>query len=204
MISLKNGTSWESSGKIAIKSPIQGAGSLMRTIPIGMFNRKNPQKNIVDSENISKITHASKISINSCVVYDQIIAEIINQDATYGDLKTILEYTMNLPTTIPEIHKSMDSAMKRENQIENYQNRKPNVLIIFETSIWILLTTNSYYEAIIKAINLGGDTDTTAAITGGLAGCLYGFESIPDRWLEPILQKEAFMEQGKKLYELVK
>ena len=43
-----------------------------------------------------------------------------------------------------------------------------------------------YNEAILKAVNLGDDTDTSGAVTGGLAGLLYGFESIPEAWVASI------------------
>ena len=51
-----------------------------------------------------------------------------------------------------------------------------------EASLWCFLTTMDYKSAVLKAVNLGEDTDTTAAITGGLAGCLYGNERIPGEW----------------------
>ena len=63
------------------------------------------------------------------------------------------------------------------------------VLHTLEASIWCLLTTSSYEEAVLKAVNLGNDTDTTAAVTGGLAGLLYGFESIPKKWLEVLARR---------------
>jgi len=45
------------------------------------------------------------------------------------------------------------------------------------------MTTNNYQEAVLRAVNLGFDTDTTGAVTGGLAGLLYGYENIPENWL---------------------
>src|SRR5690606_25670847 len=53
-----------------------------------------------------------------------------------------------------------------------------------EESIWCLFTTDNYHDAVLKAVNLGSDTDTTAAVTGGLAGLLYGFDNIPPDWLQ--------------------
>lgn len=50
-------------------------------------------------------------------------------------------------------------------------------------AMWCLLTTDNYRECILKAVNLGSDTDTTAAVAGGLAGIMYGLEGIPDEWL---------------------
>ena len=64
------------------------------------------------------------------------------------------------------------------------------VLHTLEASIWCLLTTEDYKTATLKAVNLGDDTDTTGAVTGGLAGLLYGFESIPANWIEQIARKK--------------
>ena len=55
-----------------------------------------------------------------------------------------------------------------------------------EAGIWCLLTTNNYTEAVLKAVNLGMDTDTTGAITGGLAGLLYGYGNIPGKWINQL------------------
>jgi ADP-ribosylglycohydrolase len=64
------------------------------------------------------------------------------------------------------------------------------VIHTLEASIWCLLTTDNYSDAVLKSINLGDDTDTTAAVTGGLAALLYGFESIPNEWLDQLARKE--------------
>ncbi|MGW0590972.1 ADP-ribosylglycohydrolase family protein [Streptosporangium sp. NPDC002607] len=54
------------------------------------------------------------------------------------------------------------------------------------SALWALRTTSSYADAVRVAIDLGGDTDTVAAVTGGLAGALYGADAIPVRWTEPL------------------
>ena len=58
-----------------------------------------------------------------------------------------------------------------------------------EASLWCLLTTNDFPSAVLKAVNLGRDTDTTAAVTGGLAGLCYGFEAIPSKWVNAVARK---------------
>ena len=64
------------------------------------------------------------------------------------------------------------------------------VVHTLEASLWCILRTNNYKEAVLKAVNLGDDTDTTAAVTGGLAGLIYGYDSIPKEWIDKLNNKE--------------
>ncbi|MEV6026254.1 ADP-ribosylglycohydrolase family protein [Streptomyces sp. NPDC052036] len=54
------------------------------------------------------------------------------------------------------------------------------------SAVWALRTTTSYEDAVRAAVDLGGDTDTVAAVTGGLAGAVYGPDALPERWTEPL------------------
>lgn len=54
----------------------------------------------------------------------------------------------------------------------------------------ILEETSDYEEAVKRAVLLGNDTDTTACVTGGLVGILYGVQGIPERWLSMLREKE--------------
>jgi len=64
------------------------------------------------------------------------------------------------------------------------------VIHTLEASIWCLLNSKSFNEAVLKAVNLGVDTDTTGCVTGGLAGLYYGLKTIPKDWLNTIARKE--------------
>jgi ADP-ribosyl-[dinitrogen reductase] hydrolase len=55
-----------------------------------------------------------------------------------------------------------------------------------KASMYCFLTTESYQDATLMAVNLGNDADTTAAVTGGLAGLYYGFDAIPEKWRNEI------------------
>ena len=72
-----------------------------------------------------------------------------------------------------------------ENEIES----SGYVLHSLEASFWCFLNFNTYEGSVLKAVNLGGDTDTTAAITGGLAGMYYGIDNIPQKWITALARK---------------
>lgn len=69
-------------------------------------------------------------------------------------------------------------------------NSSGYVVDTLEAALWCVLTTDNYKDCVLKAVNLGGDTDTIAAIAGGLAGALYGLKSIPQEWTETLIKRE--------------
>lgn len=73
------------------------------------------------------------------------------------------------------------------------------VIDSIEASLWCILNTNSYRECVLKAVNLGRDTDTTATIAGGLAGLYYGYEEIPEEWKKNIIKREWIEEMCIKM-----
>jgi len=64
------------------------------------------------------------------------------------------------------------------------------VVDTLEAVAWSLATTGSFEEALLKAVNLGQDTDTVGAIAGGLAALYYGYEAIPAEWIAELKRKE--------------
>lgn len=64
------------------------------------------------------------------------------------------------------------------------------VVDTLEAALWCLLNTDNYKSCVLKAVNLGGDTDTTATVAGGLAGMIYGLQGIPENWMEQIARRE--------------
>ena len=70
-----------------------------------------------------------------------------------------------------------------------------------EASIWCLINSKNYKEAVLLAVNLGGDTDTTGAVTGGLAALCYGFESIPENWVNQLARVDDIVELSGRFYK---
>nr|WP_189020570.1 ADP-ribosylglycohydrolase family protein [Paenibacillus marchantiophytorum] len=75
------------------------------------------------------------------------------------------------------------------------------VVHTLEASLWCLFNSVNYVEAVLKAVNLGEDTDTTGAVTGGLAGIYYGLSAIPGPWIDVIARKEDIIDLAERLAE---
>jgi hypothetical protein len=75
------------------------------------------------------------------------------------------------------------------------------VVDTIEAAIWCLMNTHSYKECVLTAVNLGDDTDTIAAIAGGLAGALYGYEAIPQEWRNTLIKRDYIEEMCERANE---
>ena len=67
------------------------------------------------------------------------------------------------------------------------------VLDSLEAAVWSLITTGSFEEGLLKAVNLGDDTDTVGAITGGIGALHYGYENIPETWRDAIFKCDGII-----------
>ena len=76
------------------------------------------------------------------------------------------------------------------------------VIDSLEAALWVFLKSGSYQETVLRAVNLGGDTDTVAATAGGLAGTYYGFKEIPDRWIQNIIRKQDLYSMFRKFKDI--
>ena len=79
-------------------------------------------------------------------------------------------------------------------------NSSGYVVDSLEAALWSVLTSNSFEESVLKAVNLGEDTDTIGALTGCLAGLIYGEYKIPEKWINA-LQGKDYLEQSIEEFE---
>ena len=158
-----------------------GNGSLMRILPLAYI----PGITYDEIENVSALTHAHPRSKMSCVLYIEMARSMLEKDLE------ISEHIFNACDKIKDYYESSSELehFKRifENDLEDVE-AKGYVISTFESVIHCLLTTSSYNEAVLKAVNLGRDTDTVGAICGGLAGIYYGYDDIPSQWLDDVRQ----------------
>ncbi|WP_414752593.1 ADP-ribosylglycohydrolase family protein [Anabaena sp. CCY 9910] len=190
---LKQGISPLHAGGISEMS--NGNGSLMRILPMAYCHKNLPFGELIQRvHEVSGITHAHRRSQMACGIYISIAVEILKG----ADLPTAylqgLENIHKIYSSEEYIreHPHFQRILSRE--IAQLSAEKINsggyVIDTLEASLWCLLNTSSYSEAVLKAVNLGGHTDTTAAVTGGLAGIYYGIECIPQQWVNQIARKQ--------------
>jgi len=190
---IRNGVSAELAGGFDESS--NGNGSLMRILPLIFYIHNKPvAERFQITKQVSSITHGHIRSIIACFYYLE-FARLINSGSNKFDAYNSLQNEVTNFLTSIKIDNSEIQLFDRILNNDIYKLNEPEisstgyVLHTLEASIWCLLTTDNYTDAVLKAVNLGNDTDTTAAVTGGLAGLCYGFENIPEKWIETIAKR---------------
>lgn len=151
-----------------------GNGSLMRTAYVGLYYIDERDVHNIAGV-VSKMTHHDRVAAQDCQAYSIMIRRIIEEPAVGKRLAIIQDVLRVWP--------SGERYNLDELSSEDYvPNPTGYVVDSFATALHCILTTHSFEDAVVKAVNLGGDADTIGAITGGLAGALYGYRSIPERW----------------------
>lgn len=186
-----------------------GNGSLMRILPLAFYLENNDPDNNDLAErfdkihSISSITHAHPRSHIACGIYIQFAMYLLqgyDPKASYLKMKeTILNYYRFDPyrNEMKHFSRILVDDVSRFSEDEIYSSGY--VVDTLEASIFCFLEGDSYEKTVLKAVNLGGDTDTTGAVTGGLAGIYYGFRNIPERWLESIAKKDEIILLAERL-----
>lgn len=171
-----------------------GNGSLMRILPLAFI----PDIDYETIENISGLTHGHLRSKIACVFYIEIAKSMLENNLT------IDEHIKLAGNKIKEHYKDSGELhhFKRifndELNDEDSISSKGYVITTFESVIYSLKNTDNFRDAVVKAVNLGRDTDTVGAICGGLAGIFYGFDSIPIDWINEIPKIDEVIELCEK------
>lgn len=176
-----------------------GNGSLMRILPAVLYLYKIYGENfnaeaMKKIHEISCLTHAHKRSQIGCGIYSLIAAELLSEKNISESIKIGLEKAKNFYSAEVELkHYSRIFDKNFKNLPEDEIKSSGYVVHTLEAALWCLLNTDNYKNLALKAVNLGEDTDTVAAVAGGLAGIFYGVEKIPSEWLET-LQNKNYLE----------
>lgn len=170
-----------------------GNGSLMRIHPFALMTwyDRNLKPNFEEIiEKASALTHAHERSKLACKIYTLILYNLLGLPR-----KDVIMFALDEAKyryfESPEYHQfdrlfddNFDKLTIDEIKSSGY------VVDTLEAAVWCVLTTDNYRDCVLKAVNLGEDTDTVAAIAGGLAGALYGYDGIPKEWKNILIKRD--------------
>lgn len=158
-----------------------GNGSIMRLAPVAIKYHGDPMLAAMAAES-SATTHSSDMCLYACQFLAYFLSRLMESDG--GDREDILE----------SVDRRSASPV-RSHAIESWRDN-PNikgsgfVVQSLEASLWAFMTSSSFEEAVLKAVNLGDDADTTGAVTGQMAGAYWGFSGIPKHLVDGLVKKE--------------
>lgn len=186
---LKKGVAPEKAGGTGERD--NGNGSLMRIAPLTfyMYGIREAEERFRIVREVSSITHAHEWSVAACYIYVEMLNKLRmgrKKKAAYAELRE------DFARGVPFISKATLGKFVRilENDISTLPEEEIRssgfVVDTLEAAFWCFMTTDNYKDAVLKAVNLGDDTDTTGAVTGALAGLAYGLDSIPQEWREQL------------------
>jgi len=158
-----------------------GNGSLMRAIPAALHYAHRDQATRVDAaRHISALTHADPATGWGCVVYQELVIAALDG----RDIHVALPDAVAL---VEEPHRARWQTVLAPHW-HPLQATESNGAVwpTLGTTLWALRTTDTFEDALRAVVDLGGDTDTVGAVTGGLAGAVHGLTGIPSRWIERV------------------
>ena len=190
-----------------------GNGSLMRILPAALWKSRELAGEEVDDADfifdMSALTHAHVRSKIGCLIYSKLIADLLynKNDDKFDTVLSSLQSCNRYLETIDDKQTAYEiGKYARLWDLDIFKNLDEDdikstgyVVDTLEAAIWCFLNTDSYKDCVLKAVNLGDDTDTVGAVVGGLAGLYYGLEEIPAEWIELLPKKEWIIELAKQM-----
>ena len=185
-----------------------GNGSLMRIYPAVIYNiQLNNLQDTTIMDNIGKLTHAHPISIIACGVYGFIVRDIMQNKSNSSEnvANAVGLALQHYGTKYPEHIATFDRLSKPNFKDIKEENIGSSgyVMDTLEAAVWCYLNTDNFEDCVLKTVNLGGDTDSTASVAGSLAGIAYGKKSIPKDWMEGLRGQDQLNGIFEKFYNTI-
>ncbi|CAF2382826.1 unnamed protein product [Rotaria sp. Silwood2] len=179
-------------------SGVAGNGALMRLAPVPLFFHNYPKDAIEFSGYSGQITHGDTKAYDACRYYGALICATLH-DYTKKQLLDEDFYNKHKEwfgdkPLCKEIKKISEGSYKKEGGYKDGIRGKGYIVNALEAALWAFWSDNNSFEkGVLAAVNLGDDTDTTAAIYGQLAGAYYGYKNIPIKWVEHVYAKKFIL-----------
>lgn len=180
---LTNGMPWDLAAAIhfQINQRAAGNGSLMRASTSAVHFAPTGQEATMDAAHrIADLTHGDRAAWEGTAIFHELIR------VTFENTHPLTALPDILALVHPDHRARYARVLAPDWHPDQATEFNGAVWPCLGSAVWALRTTTSFEGAIRAAIDLGGDTDTVAAVTGGLAGAYYGLDAIPARWTQPL------------------
>ena len=154
-----------------------GNGSIMRIAPVAILTASDAALARRLAAEQGRVTHAAPVCRQACLFLVDVLRSLIKGDVDNA-------FRPRWPDAYPAIEEVAMGAYKSKTR--DQIRSSGYVVHTLEAALWAVTQTDNFEEALILAVNLGGDADTVGAVTGQIAGARYGLSGIPERWLEPL------------------
>jgi ADP-ribosyl-[dinitrogen reductase] hydrolase len=192
---LRDGVHWTEAGDLALRlrGPDGAAsnGSVMRCAPVAVRFGNDPNQLRTVSIDTARVTHAEPRCTWAAVALNQAIAHALN-GGSVSDMIESATVGIERDQVVQAIKNAPD---RREADLEG----SGYVLNALEIAFWATLTQPTFEEAVVRAVMIGDDTDTNAAVTGALAGAVHGYDAIPERWRTAVHHHDRLIELADQL-----
>jgi ADP-ribosyl-[dinitrogen reductase] hydrolase len=191
---IASGTPWTEAGErlqAASADGVAGNGTVMRCAPLALRFHRVPGRLRDASIETARMTHADPRATWGAVALNQGIVHLLDG----GSRENVIDAATR---EIPE-PRVVDAIVRAPAMRRDDVRSGGYVLDTLNAAFWCLLTTRSAEDAIVQAVALGADTDTSGAVTGALAGGLYGEAALPERWLNVLHDRDEIRELAMQL-----
>lgn len=176
-----------------------GNGSLMRILPIGLAFANDPDLYHY-AQQCSALTHAHERSRFCCVFYCLVVSELLHEENLF-DATEFAWHVMDARFDFTALERERFEALHPDKLFQRDEDSiesTGHVIDTLEAALWVNAQNDNFADAVLHAVNLGDDTDTTGCVAGGLAGLIYGEKRIPEEWRKVLVGQDRISEWCEK------
>lgn len=168
-----------------------GNGSLMRILPLAFITyQRSFEERAQIVADVSRITHAHRRFTIACIILVEFACNLLQGYERYTSYRLMQDAIMeHLGSELEVTHFPLVYTDIAERPAESIHSGG-YVVETLETAMWCVLKNHSYSDVVLSAVNMGGDTDTTGCVAGGLAGLAFGYWDIPPEWVNALARRE--------------
>ncbi|MFJ8981898.1 ADP-ribosylglycohydrolase family protein [Streptomyces sp. NPDC102282] len=180
---LTSGGPWDLAAALhfQVNTRAAGNGSLMRATTSAVYFARAGRAATMDAaRRVAALTHGDRAAWEGTAIFHELVRVALEG----GDPLAAVDGTL---AEVDAHHRERwASVLTPDWQPDDATEFNGAVWPCLATAVWALRTTRGFEAALSAAVDVGGDTDTVAAVTGGLAGAVYGIGAVPERWTRPL------------------